>query len=102
MINAGDLEKGYPAVRGGVFTPSTVFANSSLVDRLNEAGITFVIEMEDDEEENEPKNPNDGKGSDDEEDVEVIPTPKGPSRGHKSTRKETTKGSASTKMDEQK
>jgi len=102
MINAGDLEKGYPAVRGGVFTPSTVFANSSLVDRLNEAGITFVIEMEDDEEENEPNNPNDGKGSDDEEDVEVIPTPKGPSRGHKSTRKETTKGSTSMKGDEQK
>ena len=47
MINDGCLEKGFPAIKGGVFTPSTVFGNTSLVERLNKAGISFVIETDD-------------------------------------------------------
>ena len=43
-INKGNLSKGLPAIKGGIFTPSTVFANTSLVQRLNEAGIQFNIE----------------------------------------------------------
>merc|ERR1712228_608107 len=48
-INDGCLDKGFPAIKGGVFTPSTVFGNTSLIQRLNEAGIAFVIETDDDD-----------------------------------------------------
>ena len=50
-INDGDLKKGFPAIKGGVFTPSTVFGNTSLVKRLNESQTLFVIEEDKDEKE---------------------------------------------------
>ena len=37
-------ERGIPPLEGGVFTPSTVFANTTLVDRLERSGVTFTIE----------------------------------------------------------
>merc|ERR1712204_153191 len=49
-IRMGDAERNIPAVNGGVFTPMTVFENTSLVDRLNAAGIEFKIAAEEDEE----------------------------------------------------
>ena len=52
-INEGDLDQGFPAIQGGVFTPSTVFGNTSLIERLNEAGINFNIELNDDDDDDD-------------------------------------------------
>lgn len=49
QIKDGDLLNSFPAIVGGVFTPSTVFGNTSLIERLNEAGINFTINEDFDE-----------------------------------------------------
>merc|ERR1712013_389918 len=70
QIRKGDVDRGIPAVRGGVFTPMTVFENTSLVQRLTKAGIEFEIapeEEEDDEEEETEQKVDDG---DEEEEVQ--------------------------------
>lgn len=40
-INKGNVKKCAPAITGGVFTPSVVFCNTNLQQRLQDAGITF-------------------------------------------------------------
>merc|ERR1711879_677853 len=45
-IQAGNLSINAPKIEGGVFTPSVVFANTNLVQRLNAEGISFKIESE--------------------------------------------------------
>eukprot|EP01084_Bolivina_argentea_P241912 405963_1 len=72
-INNGDLNKGFAKINGGIFTPSTVFGNTSLIKRLNEAGITFQIEDDDNDIFDEQKNDNDKDIGDD---FEVINKPK--------------------------
>ena len=66
-IRRGDLDQGIPWVRGGVFTPSTVFANTELVSRLKEAGIAFQIEQDDENEDD--KQDDDENDADDDEDA---------------------------------
>mmetsp|Transcript_56517 Transcript_56517/g.94090 ORF Transcript_56517/g.94090 Transcript_56517/m.94090 type:complete len:552 (-) Transcript_56517:102-1757(-) len=61
QIKAGDVNKGCPSIKGGVFTPATVFGivNTSLVRRLNEVGITFTVERVDGDDANAEQKEND-------------------------------------------
>ena len=43
LIEKGDIEKGFPKIEGGIFTPSVVFCNTNIIQRLTKAGIVFKI-----------------------------------------------------------
>ncbi|ETO14243.1 hypothetical protein RFI_23126 [Reticulomyxa filosa] len=81
IIRHGNVEKGFPQIKGGVFTPSTIFSGTTLIDRLNEAGVKFTVQsLPDEEDENEEHvsdriqehNMEDGDDSTDWEDAHIF------------------------------